>query len=51
MRHIRVNIGFVLDAIDRVELYLEPTRTRDQLANALTQSEGRQRHADSALDE
>ena len=47
MRHIRVNIGFVLDAIDRVELYLEPTRTRDQLANALTQSEGRQRHTDS----
>ena len=47
MRRIRVNIGFVLDAIDRVELYLEPTRTRDQLANALTQSEGRQRHTDS----
>ena len=44
MRHIRVNISFTLDAIDADQMTLEQTPTRDQIANALTHSEGNHNH-------
>ena len=47
MRHIRVNISFALDAIDADQMTLEQTPTRDQIANALTHSEGKIRHDSS----
>ena len=47
MRHIRVNISFALDAIDADQMTLEQTPTRDQIANALTHSEGKTRHDSS----
>ena len=47
MRHIRVNISFTLDAIDADQMTLEQTPTRDQIANALTHSEGKIRHDSS----
>ena len=50
MRHIRVNISFTLDAIDGGQMVLVQTPTRDQIANALTQSEGKIRHAGSLKD-
>ena len=48
MRHVRVNISFVLDALDYGKIHLVYTKTVNQLANALTQSEVSKRHADSA---
>ena len=47
MRHIRVNISFTFDAIDTDQMILEQTPTRDQIANALTHSEGEIRHDSS----
>ena len=47
MRHIRVNISFTFDAIDTDQMILEQTPTRDQIANALTHSEGKIRHDSS----
>ena len=42
-RHVRVNIGFVIDAIDAGEIAIDWTPTQDQIANTLTAAEDRVR--------
>ena len=42
-RHVRVNIGFIIDAIDAGEIAIIWTPTQDQIANTLTAAEDRVR--------
>ena len=42
-RHVRVNIGFIIDAIDASEIAIDWTPTQDQIANTLTAAEDRMR--------
>ena len=42
-RHVRVNIGFIIDAIEAAEVYIEWVPSQDQIADALTAAEERVR--------
>ena len=42
-RHVRVNIGFIIDAIDAGEIGVAWTPTQDQIANTFTAAEDRVR--------
>ena len=41
-RHLKVNLAFIIDAIDSNEIIIEFCRTHDQLANTLTKSEDKE---------
>merc|ERR1712167_60816 len=46
-RHIRVHLGFVIDAIENNEIIVQHVPTRDNAANTLTAAEDRDRFARS----